>query len=516
MEAVICHQSNFFSDMNGSSTTFSQPSPAVNAAPDRHSEPAGSFVDRCSRKFGAFLDRQIPAEFFADPEYTRRARLIMGFGVLGSIFGLIYALFYTLIGHKWGATIIVFCSAGVALTPLLMRWKKSVEVAGNFFMLTLTLGFVGLCFVEGGLHGHAIAWLVCVPLCALLMVGRKAAGRWAVIDFFAASVVAGLALAGVRLTPTYDPKWSAVVSAAGYLGLILFMFILGLIFESGRARAFSKMQAALGELAASNERLLNLNNEKNEFMGIAAHDLKNPLTVILGNAELTAVVKDPQQIQKLSNNIVSAATRMRDLIANLLDVNAIEQGKYTSAVERCDVRALVEQCIENNQPIAAKKQIVFRVGISDGLWAQADRAATLQILDNLVSNALKYSPPNTTVHVHALPETNFILVNVRDEGPGISEADQKKMFGKFTRLSARPTGGESSTGLGLAIVKKLAEAMAGSIQCHSTLGSGSTFALRLPVWPEANSASKTSPGKSDVADNIVELRQSLPRLKSSN
>lgn len=329
-------------------------------------------------------------------------------------------------------------------------------------------------------------------------------------------MVAGIALAGVKLTPTYDPKWSAVISAAGYLGLILFMFILGLIFESGRARAFSKMQDALGKLAASNERLLNLNNEKNEFMGIAAHDLKNPLTVILGNAELTAVVKDPQQIQKLSNNIVSAATRMRDLIANLLDVNAIEQGKYTSAVERCDVRALVEQCIENNQPIAAKKQIVFRVGISDGLWAQADRAATLQILDNLVSNALKYSPPNTTVHVHALPETNFILVNVRDEGPGISEADQKKMFGKFTRLSARPTGGESSTGLGLAIVKKLAEAMAGSIQCHSTLGSGSTFALRLPVWPEANSASKTSPGKSDVADNIVELRQSLPRLKSSN
>ena len=140
------------------------------------------------------MDRQIPAEFFADPEYTRRARLIMGFGVLGSIFGLVYALFYILIGHKWGALIVIFCSTGVALSPLLMRWKKSVEVAGNFFMLILTLGFIGLCFVEGGLHGHAIAWLVSVPLCALLLVGRKSAGRWAVIDFFAASVVAGLAL----------------------------------------------------------------------------------------------------------------------------------------------------------------------------------------------------------------------------------------------------------------------------------------------------------------------------------
>jgi signal transduction histidine kinase len=502
--------------MSGSSMNSGRQAQVARASASEHCPSAGSWVDRCSQKFGAFLDRQIPVEFFADPEYTRRARLIMGFGVLGSIFGLVYALFYILIGHKWGALIVIFCSTGVALSPLLMRWKKSVEVAGNFFMLILTLGFIGLCFVEGGLHGHAIAWLVSVPLCALLLVGRKSAGRWAVIDFFAASVVAGLALGGIKLTPTYDPKWSAVISTAGYLGLILFMFILGLIFEGGRARAFSKMQAALGELAASNDRLLNLNNEKNEFMGIAAHDLKNPLTVIVGNAELTAMVKDPEQIRKLSNNIVSAATRMRDLIANLLDVNAIEQGKYTSAVERCDVRTLIEQCVENNQPVAAKKQITFRVGISDGLWAQADRAATLQILDNLVSNAIKYSPPNTTIHVHALPETSFILVNVRDEGPGISEADQKKMFQKFTRLSARPTGGESSTGLGLAIVKKLAEAMSGSIQCHSSLGSGSTFALRLPVWPEANVGPEAATAESRPINNIVELRDSLPRYKSQN
>ena len=451
-----------------------------------------------------------------DLEQTRRARLITRFGVLGSFFGLAYALFYTLIGHNWGALIVISCSTGVALTPWLMRWKKSVELAGNFFALTLTLGFLGLCLVEGGLRGHAIAWLVSVPLCAFLLLGEKLAARWAVISFFAASVVAGIDLAGINLAPTYDPKWEAAVSAAGYLGLILFMFILGLIFESGRRNAFSKMQDALAELAASNERLLNLNNEKNEFMGIAAHDLRNPLTVILGNAELMTMTQDVSQREKLSKNIVAVAMRMRDLIANLLDVNAIEQGKYTSAVERCDVRALVDQCIETNQPIAAKKQITLRVGISDGLWAQADRAATLQILDNLVSNALKYSPPNTTVHVHALPETNFILVNVRDEGPGISAADQKKLFQKFTRLSARPTGGESSTGLGLAIVKKLAEAMSGSIQCHSSLGSGSTFALRLPVWPEANMDPEASRVESRPISNIVELRESLPRYKSQN
>ena len=174
---------------------------------------------------------------------------------------------------------------------------------------------------------------------------------------------------------------------------------------------------------------------------------------------------------------------MRTLITNLLDVNAIEQGKFTSVVEPCDIRALIELSVENNQPWAAKKGIELRVGTSAGLWARADRAATLQILDNLISNALKYSPPGTTVHVHTLPETNYALMSVRDEGPGISDEDQKKLFQKFTRLSARPTGGESSTGLGLAIVKRLAEAMSGTIRCHSAPGAGSTFTLRLPVCP---------------------------------
>lgn len=495
---------------------MSQKSQSLDSPVNSSSGPAHPPVVTLSQKFGAMLDNQIPAEFFADPEHTRRARLITGFGVLGSIFGLMYALFYMLIGHKWGAAIIIFCSAGVALTPPLMRWKKSVEVAGNFFMLTLTLGFIGLCFVEGGLHGHAIAWLVSVPLCALLLLGQKLAGRWAVIDFFAASIIAGLDLAGIKLTPTYDPKWNSVISAAGYLGLIMFMFILGLIFERGRAHAFSKMQAALAELASSNERLVHLNNEKNEFMGIAAHDLKNPLTVILGSAELIAMSKDENQNSTLSKNIVSAATRMRNLIADLLDFNAIEQGKYNSAVERCDIHALVEQCVENNQPIAARKQIAFRVGISEGLWAKADRAATLQILDNLVSNALKYSPPNTTIHVHALPEKDHVLVKIRDEGPGISEADRRKLFQKFTRLSARPTGGESSTGLGLAIVKRLAEAMSGSVQCYSTLGSGSTFTLQLPVWPKENSESQVPAIKPPQVSNIVDLRQSLSRFESHN
>jgi signal transduction histidine kinase len=388
-----------------------------------------------------------------------------------------------MIGHKWGVLIILVCSSCFAAAPFLMHRTKSIELAGNLLSLTLTAGFTALCFVEGGVQGHAIAWLVSVPLCALLLLGQRAATRWAVIAFLAATVVVTLNLTGIGLPVMFDAKWNPIVSAAGYLGLIAFMFFLGLIFETGRARALSQMQDALAKLAESNERLVHLNKEKNEFLEIAAHDLKNPLTVILGSADLAGKLKDQNQVVKLLGNISGAAARMRDLIADLLDVDAIEQGRFTSKIEPCDLGEMVARSVENNQPAAVKKAITIRVGVSQGLWAKADPAATLQILDNLISNALKFSPPSTTIHVHTLPETNYILVAVRDEGPGISESDQKMMFQKFTRLSARPTGGESSTGLGLAIVKRLAEAMSGTVQCHSAPGAGSTFTVRLPICP---------------------------------
>jgi signal transduction histidine kinase len=445
-------------------------------------------VSRLIKRAIALPESLVPEELLTDPETARRARLMTQFGILGSFFGLIYALFYLFIGHRWGAEIIVVCTVGVVVSPFLMRWKHSIGPAANFFCLILTLGFLGLCFVEGGAHGHAIAWLVSVPLCALILAGTKPAIKWVIISFLAASLVVGLDLAGVNLPITYDSRWNSVVSAAGYLGLILFMCLLGLIFERGRANAFAGMQTALGRLAASNEKLVYLNKEKNEFMGIAAHDLKNPLTVILSNGELLREIAEEKPAQELAEMIISASERMHHLITNLLDANAIEEGKFASKLDCYNIGALVELSVTHNRSSATRKRIEIRTGLGEEVFVRADRMATMQILDNLISNAVKYSPFDSTVQVHLLCEREYALIRVRDEGPGISEADQKKLFQKFSRLSASPTGGESSTGLGLSIAKKLAEAMAGSIECHSMLGYGAIFTLRLPLWSEVSKA----------------------------
>ncbi len=262
------------------------------------------------------------------------------------------------------------------------------------------------------------------------------------------------------------------------------MFVLGVIFETGRKRAFGKMQEALVKLETSNTELVKLNQEKNEFLGIAAHDLKNPLGVVIGTAELLRLCKDEQKTARLIGNIVGAGTRMLDLVKNLLDANAIEEGRFLSKLERCDLQALLQECADTSLLSATKKEIHLLLETGNPCWIRADRNATMQILVNLVSNAVKYSPQQTSVHFSTGVEGDKAFFTIRDEGPGISGEDLKKMFGKFTRLSARPTGGESSNGLGLSIVKRLAEAMAGSVRCESRLGEGATFVLHLPAWRE--------------------------------
>ncbi|MGI8889610.1 MAG: sensor histidine kinase [Chthoniobacterales bacterium] len=408
--------------------------------------------------------------------------------MLGFAFGMVYAAFYLFIGHFWGVWIVSICSVGFLATPFLMRALRSASFGGNFLAAMMALGFTALCYVEGGLRGHAVAWLASVPLCALLLAGKRAARIWVVISFAAAASVVGFDLAEIRLPVKYDMAWDPLVSSAGYLGLIVFMFALGLIFEIGREEAFGKMTDALGTLELANQRLSVLNQEKTEFLGIAAHDLRNPLTVMLTYAEILREGDRPHKATQFGERIYEAGKRMRDLIVNLLDANAIEEGRISCKIERCEVEKLVSQSIEQNQINATRKGSEIDVSVPVSLCAKTDQSTAVQVLDNLISNALKYAPPQTRVEVRAGLEEENIFISVRDQGPGLSVEDQAKLFGKFTRLTAQPTGGESSTGLGLSIVKRLAEAMNGSVVCESVLGEGATFIVRLPVWDEENTS----------------------------
>ncbi len=239
------------------------------------------------------------------------------------------------------------------------------------------------------------------------------------------------------------------------------------------------------ELSDANARLQTLNAEKDTFLGICSHDLKNPLSSVVGLAGLLhADAENPVQVRAHASDISQAAEFMFQLVTNLLDIGAIEQGRFNLHPEPVDLSALVAQGVETYRRRAADKGIRLTLDApTEPMVIRADARAVRQVVDNLVSNGVKYTPVGGTVEVRVERGAEAATAGfaVRDTGPGLSEADQARLFQKYTRLSSRVTGGESSTGLGLSIVKRLVEAMGGTVRCRSALGEGSTFTAEFLV-----------------------------------
>ncbi len=238
------------------------------------------------------------------------------------------------------------------------------------------------------------------------------------------------------------------------------------------------------ELKHARERLREMNNEKNEFMGIVAHDLRSPLGTITGFSDL--ILDDPQmareELEDFTRRIRDTAARMSEMAQKLLDANAIERGELKLNLAPMELSSTLASVVEAYRPRAtAKQQTIELQNEPAPITVLADRNVMVQVLENLLSNAVKYSPPGRTIHARLKKLPQAICCEVQDEGPGLSAEDQKRLFGKFARLSAKPTGGEHATGLGLSIVKKMVEAMNGQVWCESELGRGAMFVVRLPV-----------------------------------
>ncbi|UXY14074.1 ATP-binding protein [Chitiniphilus purpureus] len=237
------------------------------------------------------------------------------------------------------------------------------------------------------------------------------------------------------------------------------------------------------ELEAANLRLLQLNEEKNELLTIAAHDLKNPVASIQGMARMIGE-KLPEwpaeRVEERLQGIVKLSDRMQRILGNLLDINALETGQYQLRAAELQLDPLCSDLVAHWQAQLSEKQQCC-ICMPSGLAVRADREALWQVLDNLLSNASKYAPHQTAIRIEALTIGERVQIRVSDQGPGIAPHEMQRLFRKFSRLSAVPTGGEHTTGLGLSIVKRLIEAMDGRVGCESVLGHGATFYVELPA-----------------------------------
>jgi signal transduction histidine kinase len=224
-------------------------------------------------------------------------------------------------------------------------------------------------------------------------------------------------------------------------------------------------------------------------MATSAHDLKNLLTGILLLAERIAFESGPLEtgIDALARRIIEGGKRMQQCINSLIEAAAGEIQDVPFQPMKCCLPNLLRQVVKSNWEYALSKDIRLRcpdLGSGD-CWGQVDKESLRMAVDNLVNNAIKFSPPGSeiqvTLHSHEREGEPFALIQVKDQGPGLTSEDKAKIFGTFQILSAKPTAGESSTGLGLSIVKQMVERHRGMVWVESEYGHGATFGIDLPL-----------------------------------
>ena len=291
------------------------------------------------------------------------------------------------------------------------------------------------------------------------------------------NVLASMGFLSFLITNYYQLSHLPFVKA-DYLLVVMILLLIYIAFWHFE----SEINNSRIQIAKQNERLVELNREKDGMLGIVAHDLRSPFNQIKGlislmSHTLTTKMEQDDLINRINNSIDQA----NHLISDLLDINNFQQHNIKLNAQHFSLNEFLKALQDNFEPLANKKQQQLYCSTNVKSDINTDRLLLTRVMENLVSNAIKFAPPRTTVHVTIGQEDNTFRFSVKDEGPGFTSDDKVKMFGPFQKLSAIPTGDEKSIGLGLSIVKSIVETLQGSITLYSKPAEGSEFVVTLPV-----------------------------------
>jgi signal transduction histidine kinase len=235
-------------------------------------------------------------------------------------------------------------------------------------------------------------------------------------------------------------------------------------------------------LSKSKDDLEKLQEQKDDLFAVIIHDIKNPAALIKSLVELlNSYDLNSNEQQDVIKDILATTSKIVSLSHEVSRILALEGGSLNMQFEKSDVNEIVKVVVQRNKVKVKQKNLKIQVNVADNLPdIECDAQKIDEVLDNLYSNAIKFTSTNGNIKIKVINIEDTVVFEISDTGPGLSEDDLKDAFKRGAKLSAKPTGGESSTGLGLWIVKKLVEAHHGRVWVRSAIGKGSVFSFSLP------------------------------------
>ena len=447
-----------------------------------------------------------------DEELLRRARAVVAFSWLFVPMVPIAWTVYAWMGWEHLIGPVLWWGAITAVAPFLMRLTGSLNVAAFVSLLHYSTTVLMVSSFTGGWTSPVLWWVVPLPFIAGSVTGSRGAIAWTGV---AMAIVAGqwwLTMHGWAVDLPDNAKNVRINNLTTITAMLIVLLSAFLYTESLRLAALKRLtrvnaamrvardqaRKSLKSVARSKRRAdaallcaeksaaesAESDRVKSELLRMTAHDLRGPLSEMTGLARL-ALENEPDSgisQQEALELILKSADHMRELLESLLDLNKLETGQMVPRSVSLDTGMIHQAVLDEFYGRAREKHIQLECTMPErpvGFWT--DVLMLRQILENLVSNAIKYSARGSRVYFEIFSSDEEVEFVVRDEGQGMTPEDLTKLYKPFARISSRPTANESSVGVGLSIVKGLVDALGGQILCQSQLGIGTSFRVILPL-----------------------------------
>ncbi|WKV11533.1 sensor histidine kinase [Marivirga harenae] len=420
----------------------------------------------------------------------RKTRLLIKASLLTSPFSGSYFLLSLLFNFDMGVKLMAFNVIGFLLLPFLFRTRLSVNTIGNLYVFVGAIAVIVLAITSGGINSAIYPWIISIPVLALLVVNRSSALIWGSVSFLIMVGIGLLEISGFELPNQFNSPdrdlWITLVQP----GLLLIIFVIAYIFQSTQTSAINQLANQNNTLmeqkrtiATQKEELATLIDHKNYVIRILAHDVRSPLKNIQGLIKLLDMEEDEERKQEIKKLLFQTSNNAENLVNRVLEMDKSEHGNDKVNVSSFDVFTLLHQLVMNMQELANKKDINIDLIVeAKKTVIEGDQTYIHLIFENLLSNAIKFSEGGKNIEVGVYNDDNQLLISVADEVPGIHPGEKDKLFKQFSKLSARPTAGESSTGLGLSLVKRYVELSNGKVWYErNPSGKGAVFKVEFPL-----------------------------------